>query len=186
MITSAQHELHVAGEVPGTGTFSCVNCATQVFVQEQDGLPRCPRCDSATFERASIFGPASEPHGGTIEFAAPGAEHPTPEWLTQARERLSPGTVALACEDDGELLVFELPAGWTRVGRSATAGIRLDDPTVSRRHALVIHEDGEALRVLDDRSLNGILINDEPAEWGTLRDGDELNVGRYRLYCVQA
>jgi pSer/pThr/pTyr-binding forkhead associated (FHA) protein len=43
----------------------------------------------------------------------------------------------------------------TKIGRSLTADIRLDDPTVSRRHALVCIQ-REGVRVLDDRSLNGV------------------------------
>jgi pSer/pThr/pTyr-binding forkhead associated (FHA) protein len=36
--------------------------------------------------------------------------------------------------------------------------------------------------VLDDRSLNGVFVNGERVEWSTLKDGDEILVGRYRLY----
>ena len=36
--------------------------------------------------------------------------------------------------------------------------------------------------MLDDRSLNGIFVNGERVEWGDLADGDELIVGRYRLF----
>ena len=70
---------------------------------------------------------------------------------------------------------------WTRIGRSLTADIRLDDPTVSRRHALVCRQE-DSVRVLDDRSLNGIFVNGERVEWHDLADGDELIIGRYRLY----
>ena len=70
---------------------------------------------------------------------------------------------------------------WTRIGRSLTADIRLDDPTVSRRHALVCRQE-DRVRVLDDRSLNGICVNGERVEWDDLADGDELIIGRYRLY----
>ena len=42
------------------------------------------------------------------------------------------------------------------------------------------------LRALDDRSLNGLLVNGERVEWATLRDGDELEIGRYRLYVLEA
>ena len=47
---------------------------------------------------------------------------------------------------------------WTRIGRSLAADVRFDDPTVSRRHALIVrHPDG--VRLLDDRSLNGVFVN---------------------------
>lgn len=125
-------------------------------------------------------------HGQTTaEFAAQAEAEPAP-WLEDARARLGPGSRHLVCKVDGELLDFELGSGWTRIGRSVAADIRLDDPSVSRRHALVVSEPGEALRVLDDRSLNGVLLNGSPVEWGKLEDGDELTVGRYRLFAVEA
>jgi len=40
--------------------------------------------------------------------------------------------------------------------------------------------------VLDDRSLNGVRLNGEPVEWGRLADGDELTIGRYRLFVLEA
>jgi pSer/pThr/pTyr-binding forkhead associated (FHA) protein len=63
--------------------------------------------------------------------------------------------------------------------------LRLDDPSVSRRHALVVAEPGKQLRVLDDRSLNGVFVNGEAVDWGVLRDGDELAIGRFRLYALR-
>jgi pSer/pThr/pTyr-binding forkhead associated (FHA) protein len=51
---------------------------------------------------------------------------------------------------------------------------------VSRRHALIVRQP-DGVRVLDDRSLNGVFVNDERVEWRALTDGDEIVVGRYRL-----
>jgi pSer/pThr/pTyr-binding forkhead associated (FHA) protein len=59
--------------------------------------------------------------------------------------------------------------------------VRFDDPTVSRRHALIVRQ-ADGVRVLDDRSLNGVFVNGERVEWSVLKDGDEILVGRYRLY----
>jgi pSer/pThr/pTyr-binding forkhead associated (FHA) protein len=59
--------------------------------------------------------------------------------------------------------------------------VRLDDPTISRRHALIVRGP-DGVRLLDDRSLNGVFVNDERVEWRTLADGDEIVVGRYRLH----
>ena len=75
--------------------------------------------------------------------------------------------------------------GWTRIGRSATADIRLDDPSVSRRHALIVSELPDSLRVLDDRSLNGVFLNGEIVEWARVADGDELAIGRFRLFALE-
>jgi FHA domain len=126
-------------------------------------------------------------HGATtVEYAAAAIAEAEAEWLEEARAALAPGARRLACRDDaGEVLVFSVKPGWTRIGRSVAADIRLDDPSVSRRHALVVSEAEESLRVLDDRSLNGVFVNGELAEWGKLADGDELTVGRYHLFVLE-
>jgi pSer/pThr/pTyr-binding forkhead associated (FHA) protein len=63
--------------------------------------------------------------------------------------------------------------------------VRFDDPTVSRRHALIVRQP-DGVRVLDDRSLNGVFVNGERVEWRALQDGDEITVGRYRLQFLVA
>jgi pSer/pThr/pTyr-binding forkhead associated (FHA) protein len=70
------------------------------------------------------------------------------------------------------------------VGRSLAADVRFDDPTVSRRHALIVRQ-ADGVRVLDDRSLNGVFVNGERVEWRVLADGDEILVGRYRLIFLE-
>lgn len=115
----------------------------------------------------------------------PAAASP-PAWLPIARAMLPrPGRYLAWCEDHGEIQVVPIHQGWTRIGRSASADIQLDDPSVSRRHALVVSELPDALRILDDRSLNGVFLNGEVVEWARIRDGDELAVGRYRLFALE-
>ena len=80
--------------------------------------------------------------------------------------------------------VFPLDREVINIGRSLENHLVIDDPSVSRRHALVVAEPGKALRVLDDSSLNGVLVNGEAVEWGPLRDGDQLTIGRYSLYVL--
>jgi pSer/pThr/pTyr-binding forkhead associated (FHA) protein len=125
-------------------------------------------------------------HGETTaEFAVP-TELTAPGWLEEVRAELEAGSRRLACrDDDGEVQVFAVKQGWTRIGRSVAADIRLDDPSVSRRHALIVSEPDESLRILDDRSLNGVFVNGEVIEWGKLSDSDELTIGRYRLFVLE-
>ncbi len=125
-------------------------------------------------------------HGETTaEFDVP-SEVASPDWLQELQRELAPGSRHLVCRDeDGDVLDFEVEQGWTKIGRSVAADIRLDDPSVSRRHALVVFERGEPLRVLDDRSLNGVFVNGDLVEWGKLADGDELAIGRYRLFALE-
>src|SRR4051794_25380514 len=91
----------------------------------------------------------------------------------------------LAWTEGGRVHVAPLEREWTRVGRSLAADVRFDDPTVSRRHALIVRQ-ADGVRVLDDRSLNGVFVNGERVEWRVLSDGDEIVVGRYRLHFLEA
>jgi hypothetical protein len=101
-------------------------------------------------------------------------------WLEDAREQIQEPGEYLAYEDGDTLKTVALSREWTRIGRSLAADVRFDDPTVSRRHALVVRQPG-GVRVLDDRSLNGVFVNGSRIEWKVLEDGDEIVVGRYRL-----
>jgi FHA domain-containing protein len=121
----------------------------------------------------------------TVEFA-PSLKPSPPEWLDEARAASAKRGGHLAWRDEeGDIHLIALERGWTRIGRSVAADVRLDDPSVSRRHALVVSEPDESLRVLDDRSLNGVFLNGELVEWGKLEDGDELTVGRYNLFVLE-
>jgi pSer/pThr/pTyr-binding forkhead associated (FHA) protein len=104
-----------------------------------------------------------------------------PAWLAEARGSLTSAGRYLAFEQDGSRTVIPLSREWTRIGRSLAADVRFDDATVSRRHALIANEEG-GVRVLDDRSLNGIQVNGRRVEWSPLTDGDELVIGRHALY----
>jgi len=186
LISSVRNPVR-AGSRPGHGRFRCTGCAAEISLENAEDLPECPECHGTSFRRASIFESSPETHpDGTVEFspphrAGPAGEAEAPAWLDELRSSLDEGRY-LVMEDGGEVSVFPLQAGWNRLGRSAVADVRLDDPSVSRRHALVVWEDEKPLRVLDDRSLNGIYINGELVEWGKLGDGDELAIGRYRLF----
>ncbi|MDX6510566.1 MAG: hypothetical protein QOE36_70 [Gaiellaceae bacterium] len=68
----------------------------------------------------------------------------------------------------------------TTIGRSPDCEIFLDDVTVSRRHAVVTRDGGD-FRVEDLGSLNGTFLNRKRIENARLSDGDELQVGKYRL-----
>lgn len=103
-------------------------------------------------------------------------------WLAEARKPLRAGNY-LAFEDDDRARVVPLQDGWTRVGRSVSAHVRLDCPTVSRRHMLVCCQD-DCAKVLDDRSLNGVFHNGKRVQFADLSDGDLLSVGRFTLHFV--
>jgi hypothetical protein len=183
---SSAADSYTVGNFPGAGTYFCTECGAQLALQEDDRLPDCPRCGSSSYQLDSIFESMQEHGANTAEFEVSIEVSPT-EWLEEARAGLVPGSRHLICRDEaGEVVDFELGEGWTRIGRSVTADLQLDDPSVSRRHALIVSEPGKALRVLDDRSLNGVFVNGDLVEWGRLSDGDELAIGRYRLFAIEA
>jgi pSer/pThr/pTyr-binding forkhead associated (FHA) protein len=160
----------------GTGSFRCEQCGYVVNLAAADELPACPGCQGDSFVRASLFS------GGRFHRRA--GEAPSAQERAQliagARAEIAEPGEYLAYEDGGRVRVVALSKEWTRVGRSLAADVRFDDPTVSRRHALIVRQP-DGVRVLDDRSLNGVFVNGERVEWRALRDGDEIVVGRYHL-----
>jgi pSer/pThr/pTyr-binding forkhead associated (FHA) protein len=104
-----------------------------------------------------------------------------PSWVDDARAGVGEPGKYLAYEESGRYVVVAISREWTRIGRSLAADVRFDDATVSRRHALVVNQ-AEGVRVLDDRSLNGISVNGRRVEWSPLTDGDEITVGRHTLF----
>jgi FHA domain/zinc-ribbon domain len=80
--------------------------------------------------------------------------------------------------------VFTLAASPTSIGRSPECAIFLDDVTVSRKHA-VFTQDGDRWALEDQGSLNGTFVNRQRVETAELSDGDELQIGKYRLTFLQ-
>ncbi|MDA0180751.1 FHA domain-containing protein [Solirubrobacter phytolaccae] len=75
---------------------------------------------------------------------------------------------------------FPLEGDRLVIGRSPDAAIFLDDVTVSRDHAVLVRRSGHWF--LDDSgSLNGTYVNRRRIESHKLDDGDELQVGKYKL-----
>ncbi|MEA2227463.1 MAG: hypothetical protein QOF04_1093 [Solirubrobacteraceae bacterium] len=169
------------GTLAGTGSFRCEECGYVVTLAAADQLPDCPGCGGSRFARASLFSAA--------RFQRRPGDEPTQEerraLLDEARRRMPEPGQYLAWTEGGAVHVASLEREWTRVGRSLAADVRFDDPTVSRRHALIVRQP-DGVRVLDDRSLNGVFVNGERVEWRVLEDGDEIVVGRYRLHFLEA
>ena len=176
-------EAFASGSMPGEGTYFCLICGSQVALRETDALPSCSYCGSSSFRRDSIFSSLQEHSSPTVEFAI-AVEREPPQWLDEARERLSEPGYHLAMQAGGEIKTFFLAVGWTKIGRCHTAEICLDDPSISRRHVMICTEAGKRPRALDDRSLNGVLVNGQRIDLAELEDGDELTIGRYRLYLL--
>ncbi|MDQ3644662.1 MAG: FHA domain-containing protein [Actinomycetota bacterium] len=76
--------------------------------------------------------------------------------------------------------VFSVSGERMTIGRSPDAEVFLDDVTVSRNHALLVRR-RDALYVDDLGSLNGTYVNRRRIESHRLQNGDELQVGKYKL-----
>ena len=173
--------IHAAGDAIGAGSFLCVDCSFPLSLDAPDSIPECPNCGGSRFKRASLF---EQPTLTNITIGDL-VESPS-DWLEGVRSAIEEPGRYLALYADGRARVVELKQGWSRIGRSGSAEIRLDDPTVSRRHAVVVHTPEGELRVLDDRSMNGISVNGDNVDWSPLADGDELQIGRYTLHVIES
>jgi hypothetical protein len=75
---------------------------------------------------------------------------------------------------------FPLEGERLTIGRSPDAEILLDDVTVSRDHAVLVRRSGN-WHLDDSGSLNGTYVNRRRIDSHKLEDGDELQVGKYKL-----
>jgi hypothetical protein len=80
----------------------------------------------------------------------------------------------------GERLLIPLEPGVTHIGRGLAADLRLDEDSVSRRHAILVYRRSGS-RILDDRSSNGTIVNGRRVTQADLHDGDVLVLGRVVL-----
>ncbi|QLL05324.1 FHA domain-containing protein [Mycobacterium vicinigordonae] len=83
----------------------------------------------------------------------------------------------------GSRFLLNQPA--TSAGSHPASDIYLDDETVSRHHA-EFHCDGTEFRLVDVGSLNGTYVNGELVQTTQLHNGDEVEIGRFRLMFLLA
>ena len=67
----------------------------------------------------------------------------------------------------------------TTIGRSPDCDIFLDDVAVSRKHAVIVR--GGSSFTIEDKGLNGTFVNKRRIDSAPLTDGDEVQIGKYRL-----
>ena len=98
-----------------------------------------------------------------------------------AVDALPPGHALLVVQKGpGSGSRFLLDADVVTAGRHPDSEIFLDDVTVSRRHA-EFHRSGSSFEVSDAGSLNGTYVNRDRIDRVRLSDGDEVQIGKYRL-----
>nr|WP_317634073.1 FHA domain-containing protein [Kitasatospora sp. DSM 101779] len=156
---------------PVTARF-CSNCGT--------ALRHAPLPEGAaeTTSTISISGIESYEPGATSTGATPAL---SPEVLA-AIDALPPGSALLIVQrgpNSGSR--FLLDSDVTTAGRHPQGDIFLDDVTVSRRHVEFRRLPGGGFSVADVGSLNGTYVNRERIDEVTLSNGDEVQIGKYRL-----
>jgi pSer/pThr/pTyr-binding forkhead associated (FHA) protein len=146
----------------------------------------CPECGFANSEgsnycqRCGAFLASSEPTPGATTATYRVGE--TGEIEEVKLQDVVSGGAALVIRAGGGRAGESFPLVGDRltVGRRPDSDIFLDDVTVSRDHAILVKRGGEYF--LDDcGSLNGTYVNRQRIESHKLSDGDELQVGKYKL-----
>jgi hypothetical protein len=139
-----------------------------------DGAHYCSRCGSF------IGQPEEKPVQGTT--ATYMIDEATGELRPVDVESVASGGGALVIRSGGGRVGQSFPLRGERmlIGRTPEADVFLDDVTVSRDHASLVHRQG-AWHLDDSGSLNGTYVNRERIDTHKLTDGDEVQVGKYKL-----
>jgi pSer/pThr/pTyr-binding forkhead associated (FHA) protein len=144
----------------------CPNCG----YRNSEGVNFCVRCG------ASLIADQTDPQ--TTMNYSPGD---SPETLPPLSRQLSERATLVIRSGGGRAgETYELKGARTTIGRHPDSDVFLDDVTVSRNHAVVTRED-DAHVIADQGSLNGTYVNRRRIERQTLLDGDELQIGKYKL-----
>jgi hypothetical protein len=144
----------------------CPNCG----FQNAEGANFCSRCGTRLVEQ--------DQSETTITYAptADEAESPT----IPRSERHGPAVLLILSGGGREGERIPLDADLLTVGRNPASHLFLDDVTVSRHHARVIR-DAAGFLIEDLNSLNGTYVNRRRVERQHLSDGDEVQIGKFKL-----
>lgn len=115
---------------------------------------------------------------GLASAVAASVPPPSPAPVAPSRSPAKPQSSPVASASTSELII---PAGVISIGRHRSCSIRLDDPTVSRLHALIKPE-GAGSALVEDRSSNGIHLDGQRMPRLTrILPGADLRIGRARF-----
>jgi FHA domain/zinc-ribbon domain len=152
----------------------------------------CPECGFSNAEGANYCSRCGAYLGAAREEApAGGSESATATYRIDETGELVPVDVDQVVRHEGAALVIRagggrvgesFPLGSDRmtIGRRPDSDVFLDDVTVSRDHALLVRR-GDDYYLDDLGSLNGTYVNRHRIESHRLEDGDELQVGKFKL-----
>jgi pSer/pThr/pTyr-binding forkhead associated (FHA) protein len=121
----------------------------------------------------------SSAEGATERFDATACLDERVRHRAAAADPVEPGRY-LEVQGHDRTLLIPLAADVVHIGRGLSAELRLDDSSVSRRHAILVPRPAGA-RILDDRSSNGTLVNGRRIQQADLSSGDVILIGRVVL-----
>ena len=124
---------------------------------------------------APLEGTAEDPP--TITFQIDGASD---EDISVELEDIPAGGLLVVHSGPNAGSKFAVDKDVLTLGRHPDSDVFLDDITVSRRHVEVVRHD-DAYSVRDVGSLNGTYVNRARIEEAPLENGDELQVGKFKL-----
>jgi hypothetical protein len=105
--------------------------------------------------------------------------------ITYPPETIESGEVVLMIKKGPEAGArFKIEKPVTAAGRHPESDIFLDDITVSRRHAEIRKVDSD-YQIVDIGSLNGTYVNKERIDQAILHNGDEVQIGKFRMLFFQ-
>ena len=147
---------------------------TQCGHKNPEGAHFCANCGAALVT-------TPDDSTTTISLAAQDLESEVEEEVVAPVEELRENTAMLVVRRGPNAgSRFLLDKETVTAGRHPESDIFLDDITVSRRHAEIVREGGRYV-VRDVGSLNGTYLNRERVESAPLTDGDELQIGTFKL-----
>lgn len=148
----------------------------------------CTHCGHANPDEARFCGGCGRPLQGelTLNLQPVEIEDDTHEVFPFPNDELEPGQALLLVRRGPNAgSTYLLTEVRTTVGRSDDRDVLLDDVTVSRAHAAFERRD-DGWHVTDEGSLNGTYVNGEQVDATVLADGDEVQVGLFKLVFFQA
>jgi pSer/pThr/pTyr-binding forkhead associated (FHA) protein len=143
----------------------CPNCG----FKNSEGVNYCARCGTRLL---------TEEEGQTTASYSLGDEEHEAQSLSELVLERPTLVIRSGGGRAGETYALVKPS--TTIGRHPDSDIFLDDVTVSRNHAVIVHE-GDEVVIIDQGSLNGTFVNRRRDERIVLKDGDEIQIGKYKL-----
>jgi len=144
----------------------CPHCG----YKNDDGAAYCARC------AASLLAGADDAQT-TVSYPPPAEECVEPD---EAQRPATGAALVVRCGGGRAGEYYALGGERLTLGRHPEADIFLDDVTVSRHHA-VVEREGEEYVICDEGSLNGTYVNRRRSDRSVLADGDEIQIGKYKL-----